>query len=205
MSDLFPRLHSKIDRWAFNGAFGRNFAAVFDLQMWCFGCDIKYESGNLLLAYGFERDRPMRNVTGSSHYARAVPGQTDMPMCSIHLWGFALILLTTGCALCLRRHERIPLVAIDATIPAGVWRPHDLPEFSLPRVETDIQHARKHLLIVANELLAYERFVELNTRSTYRPACLRQRRNARSLGAAQLSTAWSELSSKLESSDYIVA
>jgi hypothetical protein len=197
MSELFPRLHTKIDRWAFNGVFGRNFAAVFDLQMWCFGCDIKYESGNLLLAYGFERDRPVRNVTGSSHYARTVPGPTDKPMCSMHLWGFALILLSAGCALCLRRHERIPLVAIDPIIPAGVWRPHDLPQFSLPRLETDMQRAREHLLMVANELLAYERFVEINTRSTYRSACLRQRRTTRALGATKLSCAWSELSSKL--------
>ncbi len=40
MSELFPKLSEKIARWAFNGTFGKNFATVLDLQMWCFGCDL---------------------------------------------------------------------------------------------------------------------------------------------------------------------
>lgn len=37
MIDLFPRMTEKVQQWAFNGKFGKNFENVFDLQMWCLG------------------------------------------------------------------------------------------------------------------------------------------------------------------------
>ncbi len=197
MSEVFPGLSEKIARWAFNGKFGRNFATAFDLQMWCFGCDIRREQGNLLLEYGFVRDRPEGTITGASHYTKKIDDEH-----SIHLWGFAVIVSSRVHGLCLRRYERIPLLAVAPQITPRAWRPHDLPHFLPPRTAADIERASRLLFIISDELTKYERFVQSRTITSYRASCLKQRRSRKALAGTPLWAAWSELHSKLGGCSY---
>lgn len=150
MSELFPNLSEKIQRWTFNGRFGRNFATMFDLQMWCFGCDIRREQGNLLVEYGFVRDRPEGQISGSSHYAKRIDAEH-----TVHLWGFAVVITSSRYALCLKRFGLNPRLAEASQISENIWRPHELPPFYFPKTEQQIKQARQLLTVIASELNNY--------------------------------------------------
>jgi hypothetical protein len=50
----------------------RRGAELLHLQCWLWGCDIRRAEGNLLLAYGFSRQRPPSGAAGSSAYLMAL-------------------------------------------------------------------------------------------------------------------------------------
>jgi len=197
MIDLFPRMTEKVQQWAFNGKFGKNFENVFDLQMWCLGCDIRREKGNLLLQYGFERYRPHGKISGSSHYIKRIDSNH-----TIHLWGFAVVVTNDKYGLCLRRHERIPRLAIAPRVASCSWRPHDLPLFIVPKSSEQIEHANKLLGVAAAELGRYEKFVDNSLPVAYRKECLTPRRSHKKLSGATLMEAWEEFNRKLEGVSY---
>lgn len=66
------------------GTFQRRAEQLFDRQMWCWGCDIRRNSGNLLLAYGCSR-RPAPEKRGTPAYTHA-PAEGV----SVTLWGWGL-------------------------------------------------------------------------------------------------------------------
>jgi len=74
----------EVGRVSLPGAFQRRAEQLFDRQMWCWGCDIRRDSGNLLLAYGCSR-RPAPEKRGT-------PAYTHMPAegVSVTLWGWGL-------------------------------------------------------------------------------------------------------------------
>lgn len=192
MTHLFPRANAKVPVWAFNGEFGRNFAAVVDLQMWCLGCDIKREAGNLLVEYGFSRRRPTGEITGCSHYFKEVDSNH-----TIHLWGFAVVITTQECGLCLRRYERAPLFSRNAAINQNAWRPQDIPKFKYPRTESEKLQAAELLEVCVYELKKYESMVQSLEKPQYRPSCLRDRRRTKALREISLLEAWTELYSAI--------
>ncbi|MCS6839908.1 MAG: hypothetical protein NZ701_03935 [Roseiflexus sp.] len=51
-------------------------AELLHLQCWLWGCDIRRPEGNLLLEYGFSRQRPPAGATGSSAYLRTADPDT---------------------------------------------------------------------------------------------------------------------------------
>jgi hypothetical protein len=192
MRELFPKASEKIFQWAFNGEFGRNFANIFDLQMWCFGCDIRNEKGNLLLQSGFSRYQPEGKITGSSHYSKKLFGTGEL-----HLWGFAVVVTDQHHGICLRRHERVPTFADAPVIKDYTWRPHELPPFSYPKSDYEKGHANQLLLLCALEFGRYEDKIQRISRSDYRSNCLSSRRNYRKYRGITLLEAWNELHEKL--------
>jgi len=191
--ELFPKASEKICRWAFNGEFGRNFAKIFDLQMWCFGCDIRIETGNILLQSGFTRYRPEGKITGSSHYSKKLSDSHEL-----HLWGFAVVITNYQHGVCLRRHERVPTFAHAPQVENYSWRPHDLPVFTSPKSELERKQASKLLLLCVSEISEYENTVEQIATPDYRNRCLSTRRNYRKFRGISLSDAWKELREKLD-------
>ncbi len=189
---LFPLASDKVPAWMFNGEFGRNFAATFDLQMWCLGCDIRRNSGNLLLEYGFSRSRPTGEIAGSSYYFKEVDsGHT------LHLWGFAVVITAKDFGLCLRRHERMPLFAHKAVVNQNVWRPQDIPRFKEPREKQEKEKATELLRVCVSEFKTYEATVQDFAEPQYRPSCLRSRKKIKSLKQVTLLEAWTELYQQL--------
>jgi hypothetical protein len=53
-------------------------------QCWLWGCDIRHNAGNLLVAYGLERYRPTHRFAGSSMYVYTTATH------SVVLWGFGM-------------------------------------------------------------------------------------------------------------------
>jgi hypothetical protein len=94
---LFPRSREKLSSWSFTGEFGRNFEKLVNLQMWCFGCDIRNIEGNFLTEFGFIRTRPPPSRHGSTRYSLVRDSGY-----SIHLWGFGMIIEDGKAALCLK-------------------------------------------------------------------------------------------------------
>jgi len=120
MSSLFLRINEMAERWAFSGDSGKSFAALFDAQMWCLGCDVRHAPGNILLEYGFSRRRPPRNLSGSSRYTKEIDDEYR-----IDLWGFAIIVANKASGICLKRHEHIPLMLRPSVVARDVWRSDD--------------------------------------------------------------------------------
>ncbi len=199
MRELFPKASEKISRWAFNGEFGRNLAKIFDLQMWCFGCDIRNETGNLLLQSGFTRYRPEGKITGSSHYSKKLEDSYEL-----HLWGFAVVITNSQHGVCLRRHERVPTFAYTPKVQDYSCRPHDLPIFSYPKTDLEKLEAKKLLHLCALDLGQYENAIKQISGSDYRSHCLSTRRNYRKFRGITLSDAWKELQEKLGGASHAV-
>jgi hypothetical protein len=192
MTSLFPRASDKVPAWVFNGQFGKNFAATFDLQMWCLGCDIRRKAGNLLLEYGFSRTRPTGKITGSSYYFKELDA-----VHTIHLWGFAVLITTKECGLCLRRHERIPLFSHKAEVNQNTWRPQDIPKFKEPREKQEKEKATELLKMCVSELRKYEATIQDLEEPQYRSSCLRGRKKIKALRKTTLLEAWTELDSAI--------
>jgi hypothetical protein len=194
--ELFPQASEKLARWRFTGDFGKHFSTIFDLQMWCLGCDIRRAEGNLLLHYGFERRRPEEGVPGSSHYFKQID-----PSHQIHLWGFAMIVTNPLCGLCLKRHERIPVFAWVPNVAPHLSKPHDLPPFSSPKTDDERVEARGLLSRCVAEMSQYENLVESVEMPLYRSQCLKGQRSGKKLRGLSLRSAWGELQHKLEATE----
>jgi hypothetical protein len=165
--DLFPRYSSKIDSWSFTGAFGRNFERLINLQMWCFGCDIRHQESSLLTTYGFTKTRPPATIHGSTRYSR-----TRDSGYSIHLWGFGMIITNGRAALCVKRFERTPKILEGSFDPAHIFKPHDLPPFREPRSSKERFLARTLLQHLFEELHGYETYISTISHPAYRRECV---------------------------------
>lgn len=151
---LFPRHTEKLASWSFNGVFGRNFARLINLQMWCFGCDIRRPEGNLLIEYGFTRERPCETTCGSSRYAK----DTKSGM-SLSIWGFGLLLTDESSALYLRRFTRVPKVLFGRFDTTRIHKPHAMSKFREPTTRSEIEQGRRLLYALREELVCYEHYV----------------------------------------------
>jgi hypothetical protein len=165
--ELFPRYVEKLASWSFNGEFGRSFGRLVNLQMWCFGCDIRRAEGNILTEFGFTRVRPPPAMHGSSRYSSfCKSGYT------LYLWGFGMVIAGRNSALCIKRFERAPRLFEGEFVPEGVFKPHDLPLFHEPRTTSLQESARQLLKSLCRELYAYERYISRTVPLSYRRACI---------------------------------
>ena len=192
MKELFPNATNKLSRWVFNGDFGRYFAAILDLQMWCFGCDIRKTEGNLALQYGYKRLRPGNTAEGASRYFKQIDADHQ-----IHLWGFAIVISNSSYGLCIKRNQRTPIIAPITELRFDIWKPSDLPSFLPPQTDTERNEALKLLSVCAKELISYESAIEDIVGGSYRAQCLKQRRQSKIFGKLSLKNAWRELDEKV--------
>jgi hypothetical protein len=80
-------------------------SVLLDQQMWCWGRDIVRSEGNLLLQFGFRKERPPATVSGCTAYIL-----TPFPGCQLILWGFGLFFgLESSGGVFLRRYEFKPV------------------------------------------------------------------------------------------------
>ncbi len=161
-TELFQHGKHKLDSWAFSGEFGRHFGATFNLQMWCFGCDIRRPEGNLLLSYGFSRLKPPGDTYGSTHYTLDLGTHTKL-----HLLGFAIALEDATSGLLLKRYERSPRLFKRQPIPSRLHRPHQLPNTFSPIDETERRESTRLLALLSQELSCYEEFIEKTTSTEF--------------------------------------
>lgn len=120
-------LSSSMRKWGTN---------LFNQQMWCWGTDVRREAGNLLLAYGFHRQRPPANKKGASMYSLELATGAQ-----IKLWGFGMFYSKDEeNGLFLKRLEFIPRLLSKTMIAnRAIWNQEQLPPLRKPRTGDEIE------------------------------------------------------------------
>jgi len=133
---------------------------LFNQQLWCWGADVRREAGNLLLAYGFHRQRPPANQQGGSMYSLQLTDGTY-----IYLWGFGLLYgKDAEEALFLKRSDFIPRLLPKRMISSTIWKPEQLPRVRKPRTLNEIELAITLLSQSLHWISDYETWVwEMDT------------------------------------------
>ena len=186
---LFPRSREKLSSWSFTGEFGRNFEKLVNLQMWCFGCDIRNVEENFLTEFGFTRTRPPPARHGSTRYSLVRDSGY-----SFHLWGFGMIIEDSTAALCLKRFERVPRLLEGPFDPNHIFKPHELPSFQEPRTSRQQVIAKRLLHLLCFELLTYETHIYQRGLPSYRTTCIQTSpKVARLKGRRPPFEAWEQL------------
>lgn len=137
--------------------------ATLEKQLWCLGQDIRRPEGNLMMEYGFERNRPGTNVMGSSAYSLN-DGTTQ-----VVVWGWGIAIAEAGKgALWIRRNNFDPQWSPIEEIPSTVFRPEDLPRSMVPSTPEEEGHALHLFQTLCSTLAKYETWIDLNQQSSYR-------------------------------------
>jgi hypothetical protein len=143
---------------------------LLDQQMWCWGRDIVRGEGNLLVQFGFRKERGPANVTGCTAYILA-----PCPGCQLVLWGFGLFFgLRSSGGMFLRRYEFNPLWTTTQELPTIVWCVDALPAFHAPQSAQERQCMQRLLTAAVNWIASYEQWVLDSVGIDYRRCCLRQ-------------------------------
>jgi hypothetical protein len=143
-------------------------AKLMNEQCWCWGADIRYGDGNLLLTYGFRRDRTPAPTLGSNMYS-VHPSPTSL----IALWGWGLFYGDANLGgMFIGRNGFAPMITPTGTIPSPIFSSSDLPSLKVPATETEYQMAG-HLTGSALRWIAhYEAWLLPIAGEAYRLSCL---------------------------------
>lgn len=141
---------------------------LLDQQMWCFGQDIEYPHGNLLIRFGFARHRkPASNARISAYSFHPAPGS------QIVLWGFGLFYGAEGYGgMFLRRFQFCPTWTAAPALSECVWDPENIPDLRTA-ASAEQKVCVRHLLADALAWLAgYESWILDTVGVAYRQDCL---------------------------------
>ena len=136
-------------------------------QLWCWGRDIAYPDGNLLMRFGFERHRD------SDADARSTCYRLDQDELHVALWGFGMFFgLREFGGLYLNRFEFCPDSAPIESISLSIHWPDQLPIFDRPYGQDQWQRARKLWESLLFWISEYERWVLDVVGLDYRNECV---------------------------------
>lgn len=154
--------------WEFPSALRRAVRPLLHQQCWCWGNDIRHQSGNLLLTYGFTRTRCDGQEAGGSRYALSGgSGETVL------LWGFGLVFAAhQRGAVFLDRYDACPML-LSPEAPCGTWHRRDEVTGDLRARSRDDADRRRHLFVAVCRWIAdYEAWVRLHAGTSYRRVVL---------------------------------
>ena len=142
--------------------------ALLTQQCWCWGQDVRHPEGNLLLRYGFERQRPPQGESGATTYWLRL-----LPNSFVALWGFGLWYgeAERG-AIFVGRFDFAPRFSAEYALPLPVWLPAQLGEVAVPASTHERRLARELLQRSLNWVATYEQWAMDNTGLEYRRRCL---------------------------------
>jgi len=144
-------------------------AELLDQQMWFFGRDIQHPDGNLLLRFGFARERPPVAVSGTSRYSITTPTG------SLTLWGWgALWRDDQPMALLMRRHGPGPRLVSAAACLEQVWA-HTAVSETRAAASDELARVGSLLADFAGWVHAYERWVRASCGESWRRECAAMR------------------------------
>ena len=140
---------------------------LMEQQVWCWGRDVEYHDGNLLMGFGFERHRDCSNENRSTCY------RLDREELHVCLWGFGMFFGQRDLGgLYLDRFDFCPKWAPVESLSLAIHWPDELPAFARPQGKPRWRRARKLwkslLLWIAN----YEAWVQEHVGLTYRCECV---------------------------------
>lgn len=137
--------------------------ALFDQQMWCWGCDVRREAGNLLLAYGMEKwPSPVPRLR--SAYTMPLDAES-----AITLWGWGVWTAAQGHgSIFISRAHFAVRYRSSAELRPAAWCEAQLPAFETPISEEQHPHII-HLLGKTFDWIAdYERWLQETVGTDYR-------------------------------------
>jgi hypothetical protein len=150
---------------------GKHRATVLlDQQMWCWGRDVVRGEGNLLLQFGFRKERPPAGVSGCTAYVL-----TLFPGCQLVLWGFGLFFGLVSCGgMFIRRYGFDPVWTDRPALPGIIWCVEGLPPFRPPQSHHERSCTQRLLAATGRWVASYEQWVLDTVGLEYRWSCLRQ-------------------------------
>lgn len=143
-------------------------AKLLNEQCWCWGADIRYPDGNLLLTYGFRRERAPSPQAGSNMYSLH-----PSPTRQIILWGWGMFYGERSLGgVFLGRNGFAPFLTTTAMINTPVFTSTDLPLFCIPHGEKDYQNLARLTGNALRWIADYETWVLGIAGEPHRLTCL---------------------------------
>jgi hypothetical protein len=171
-------------------------AALFDQQMWCWGCDIRREGGNLLAAYGFHKHASDKKNCHST-YTFALDSD-----CTMTLWGWGMWISRAEMGSAFVSRSRFDLQhTYEVVNPIGACQASDLP-FTTLTTSAQVELGRA-LLCEAMLLCAdYERWLIQSVGLSYREQVVKAHppsSHHKPVEAHRMADTWHELVHALQS------
>ncbi len=145
----------------------RRGAELLHLQCWLWGCDIRRAEGNLLLEYGFCRQRPPSGAVGSSAYMLSHGADAH-----VVLWGFGAFYgnLTEG-GIYLKRYEFVPVRIMPLSGQRLPWLPDQIRRATTPLEPETQQQMQRQFVALLEWIAQYEMWVRSMYGCAYRRRC----------------------------------
>ncbi|MCU0498486.1 MAG: hypothetical protein MUF87_14140 [Anaerolineae bacterium] len=161
--------------------------AIFDQQMWCWGCDVRRAEGNLLLAYGCIKHSAPIPKTPSAYQLWL---DTDT---TLTLWGWGIWIAQNGIGSLLIQRSGFRMTGITTPILSpSAWSEETLP-LSAPSLNAEAQH---HMILRVFQAIAdYEQWLTTQVEPHYRLMTINawpQKRHHKN-HPTDLAAAWSQL------------
>lgn len=170
--------------------------ALLEQQMWCWGCDVRRKSGNLLLEYGFEQRTSPQPRYHSAYTCQLQPG------CTLTLWGWGVWVADEGRGSLLLSRSRFRVgYTSQADLYPQAWCADDLAATRLPSTQVEQRSTLYLLETTCRWITGYERWLATQVDPTYREqACTawpQRRRYRGGVPAAEIACRWQVLSEAL--------
>lgn len=136
-------------------------------QVWCWGRDVEYLDGNLLMQFGFERLRDHTSEGRSTCY------RLDQDEFHICLWGFGMFFGRRDLGgLYLGRFDFCPRWAPVESLSSAIHWPDELPVFGRPRGRSQWERANSLWKETQLWIADYETWVRQTAGLAYRRECV---------------------------------
>lgn len=136
-------------------------------QLWCWGRDIEFPEGNLLMRFGFERHRDHEMEDRSTCY------RLDREELHVCMWGWGMFFGHRDLGgLFLDRFDFRPTWAPVESISLAIHWPDELPVFSRPQGRSQWRRARKLWKSLLLWIADYEKWVRDTVGIAYRRECV---------------------------------
>lgn len=153
--------------WCMPTAVQRFGSNLMSQQVWCWGRDVEYRDGNLLMAYGFQRHRDSEDEDRSTCY------RLDRDELHICLWGFGMFFGRRDLGgIFLHRFDFRPRWAPIESLSLAVHWPDELPVFGRPQGKSQWSRARALWNVLLVWIADYETWVEGHAGLAYRRECV---------------------------------
>ena len=161
-----------MNRWSNNTEVGmpnttRQAACLLNQQIWCWGRDVEYSGGNLLLRHGFQRiEKPVGSNAASLYRLELSPTSRVIlrgfgVFCGDDRWG----------GLFLRRFGFVPQLTTETELSRPLWSAEDLPPLASPHAD-QVPYCRWLLLTLIDWIRDYEDWIVEREGIAYRAATL---------------------------------
>lgn len=157
-------------------------------QCWCWGRDVHYSAGNLLIRRGFMRHGVPDRETGSNAYLLQLNERS-----TIVLWGFGVLFGDfEQSGIFLPRYQFVPRLLSAARVKLPLWKKEQLPPTRQPRTAEEIFLTLTLTAGLLRFIVDYEMWIKNECGREWRRNCLRNWENT-VLNQTEINRGWCKL------------